>query len=493
LLKEQHQLFRTVLVATDAIFVMAALIVAYWLRFEIFGHVSTEVTWLTWLGHDVKAHSFATRGIPLVCVFVMAFSLFNSGLYLPRRDQRFWREAIVIVKAVFIGTILSMAVVFLFRKQLFDNRDPSRMQFALFGALSAVSLLCWRFSFRTLLKSLRRRGWNLRHVAIIGTGRLGQVVYHTLERNSWTGIKPRFFISHHPQTNRALCCGLPVRGGVESLREILDSHIDEISGIFIAVPQRMISDVPRLLGGLEKYPIDVRVVPDVNPKHTPFSMATSELEGMPILTVRQSPLQGWGRVFKRGVDMTGAAVAILLFSPIMALIAALVCFSGPGPIMFRQPRASLGGRRFMMYKFRTMSHVDAELQEIRDAGRGVEAWTQPNDPRITPIGRILRRTSLDELPQLFNVLLGEMSLVGPRPERPELITRFREDWRGYMLRQHVKAGMTGWAQVNGLRGNSSLRKRLQYDLHYIRHWSLGFDFRILWLTMFKGFVGPNAE
>jgi lipopolysaccharide/colanic/teichoic acid biosynthesis glycosyltransferase len=153
---------------------------------------------------------------------------------------------------------------------------------------------------------------------------------------------------------------------------------------------------------------------------------------------------------------------------------------------------SLNGERFRLFKFRTMTHVDAEVQTLRDTDRGTDAWTQENDTRITSFGRFLRRTSLDELPQLFNVILGEMSLVGPRPERPELIQRFREDWRGYMLRQNVKAGMTGWAQVNGFRGNTSLSKRLQYDLFYIRNWSITFDLRILWMTIYRGFVHENA-
>jgi lipopolysaccharide/colanic/teichoic acid biosynthesis glycosyltransferase len=154
---------------------------------------------------------------------------------------------------------------------------------------------------------------------------------------------------------------------------------------------------------------------------------------------------------------------------------------------------SLTGQRFKIFKFRTMKHADAERQALRDLGKGTDAWTKAGDERVTPIGRFLRRLSLDELPQLFNVILGEMSLVGPRPERQELIKRFREDWRGYMLRQNVKAGITGWAQVNGLRGDTSLRKRLQYDLFYIRNWSFMFDLRILWMTLFRGFAHPHAH
>jgi exopolysaccharide biosynthesis polyprenyl glycosylphosphotransferase len=214
---------------------------------------------------------------------------------------------------------------------------------------------------------------------------------------------------------------------------------------------------------------------------------------MPILSVRETPLTGWGHVTKRTLDLVGGAAALLVFGVPMAIIAAVIRLTGPGPVIFRQERMSLNGQRFKLFKFRTMTHVDAEAQALRDAGKGTDAWTRPDDDRVTPIGKFLRRTSLDELPQLFNVLLGEMSLVGPRPERPELIQRFREDWRGYMLRQNVKAGMTGWAQINGLRGNSSLKKRLQYDLFYIRNWSLMFDLRILGLTIVRGFVNPNAH
>jgi len=473
--------------AADALFIAASQVLAYVIRFEMF----TEERGPAHLAHTLKRPSYQSESIPLVLLPLMMVALFYSGLYQPRRDQRFAKEARVILRSVILGTILIIAGSYLFRKQLTGGRDLSNLQFAIFGALCVVSLLSWRFSFRSVLKSLRRRGWNLRHVAIVGTGRLGQVVCRTLERNSWTGIRPAFFISHLDSPQRGECCGLPIAGGFKDVERILDER--EVAGVFVAIPQRMASEMPALLRTLERHPIDVRIVPDVQPRYTPFSMATTELEGMPVLSLRQGPMNGWGGVLKRGVDVVGALALTILFSPLMLLIALLVRLSGPGPVIFRQPRASLGGRTFNIYKFRTMKHVDAEQQSIEDAGKGVDAWTDVNDPRVTRIGRLLRRTSLDELPQFFNVLLGEMSLVGPRPERPELIARFREDWRGYMLRQHVKAGITGWAQVNGLRGKTSLRKRVQYDLFYIRNWSLLFDLRILWMTIFRGFVGPNAH
>jgi exopolysaccharide biosynthesis polyprenyl glycosylphosphotransferase len=244
--------------------------------------------------------------------------------------------------------------------------------------------------------------------------------------------------------------------------------------------------LPSLLQRLDRFAVDVRNIPDVSPRYLPQSMALGELDGMPILSYRESPIRGLGGFAKRALDIVGAFAGLIIFGLPMLVIALLVRLSGPGPVIFRQRRVSLGRDIFEVYKFRTMLHVEDE------DGADVN-WTSREDPRITRVGRWLRRTSLDELPQLFNVLRGEMSLVGPRPERPELVERFREDWRGYMIRQSVKAGMTGWAQVNGLRGDTSLKKRIQHDRFYIYHWSIGFDLKILWLTVFRGFVHRNAH
>jgi exopolysaccharide biosynthesis polyprenyl glycosylphosphotransferase len=248
----------------------------------------------------------------------------------------------------------------------------------------------------------------------------------------------------------------------------------------------MSSQLPTILKRLERFAVDVRIVPDVHPRYLPQNMTVSELEGMPILSYRESPMAGLGGVLKRALDLAGACVALLVFSPLMVLISGLIWIESPGRVLFKQQRVSLGGDVFWIWKFRTMRCTGDSSGSMEDS------WTTRDDPRITRIGRWLRRTSLDELPQLFNVIRGDMALVGPRPERPELIDRFREDWRGYMLRQQVKAGMTGWAQVNGLRGDTSLRKRLQYDLFYIRNWSIWFDVRILLMTIVRGFVHPNA-
>jgi Undecaprenyl-phosphate glucose phosphotransferase len=492
MLKRQHRFFRSVLIAADGVVVIAASVLAYYIRYHL----------MTPPGGD-KTFAYATHAIPVLVVLPLTMgALFWAGLYQPRRDQRFYSEAAAIIKAVTLGTLLTIGLLTLLRNPVFHERLYNARQFGVFFVCAGGMMLAWRYTFRLMLRWLRAQGWNLRHVAVVGSGRLGQVVCRTLSRNSWTGIKPSFVISHQPTTTRERCAGLPVLGGLTDLEAILDAH--EVSGVFIALPERMMVDLPGLIARLERYPLAVRIVPDMNPRFLPMNMAVSELEGMPVLSLRESPLAGWGAVSKRVLDVVGALAAIALFAVPMLVIAALIKLAdardgrtrggGAGPVIFRQERMSLNGRRFRIFKFRTMVHVDEESQPLREAAaaKGTDAWTKPDDPRVTRMGRFLRRTSLDELPQLFNVLIGEMSLVGPRPERPELIERFREDWRGYMLRQNVKAGMTGWAQVNGLRGNSSLKKRLQYDLFYIRNWSLMFDLRILGMTIFRGFADPNA-
>jgi Undecaprenyl-phosphate glucose phosphotransferase len=467
----------------DLMIIIAAVVLAYGLRFDLLAGV---------IPPKEAETAYSTHAIPIeLAAPIMMLAMLWAGQYRPRRDQRFYLELAAIIQGTAIGLCVTIVVLSLLRNEILGGRHYSAWQFAIYGACTAGLLLAWRFSFRVILRLLRSRGWNLRHVAIIGTGRLGQLVCHTLRRNSWTGINPVFFINHQKTSTREKCLGLPVESGLGDLEATLDAA--SISGVFIALPARMAAALPDLLTRLQRYPIDVRVVPDMNPKYVPINMAANELDGMPVLSIRESPLSGWGQVSKRTLDLAGGLLLLSLFTPLMMVIGILVYCYGGGPVIFRQERMSLNGQHFRIFKFRTMKHADVERQALHDLGKGTEAWTKAGDDRVTRIGGFLRRLSLDELPQLFNVILGEMSLVGPRPERPELIERFREDWRGYMLRQNVKAGITGWAQVNGLRGDTSLRKRLQYDLFYIRNWSLMFDLRILWMTLFRGFANPNAH
>lgn len=475
------------MVCTDAAVLAAACYAAWGLRLVAFDD-RLPFSWESWLKEPLV----------LFVVPIGVYCLSAFGLYRPRRDRTVLNEAFNAFKASFSAVAVTIVALWATGSEFASKNlaespgslfgvplgaDAPRFQLAALGLCIFVMVGASRAASRAGLQFLRSRGWNLRHVAIVGSGRLGQITARTLARNSWTGIEVSYFISHHERSDRKRCLDKPVLGDLSRLSEVLAEH--PVDAVYIALPSRNSNRLQELLVQLERFAVDVRIVPDVSPRYLPQRMQMSELEGMPILSYRESPLNGTGGVLKRVLDVVGALVAIAIFSPVMIVVGLLVAMSGPGPVIFRQRRVSYGGEVFDLYKFRTMTTAQTEA----DAAR----WTSRHDPRITPIGRWLRRTSIDELPQLFNVLRGEMSLVGPRPERPELIGRFREDWRGYMLRQHVKAGMTGWAQVNGLRGDTSLRKRLQYDLFYVRNWSLWLDVRILLLTVIKGFFHPNAH
>lgn len=496
MLKQQHQFFVSLLCLADAVVVTGACMIAWVIRREVAEGYYPVGSWESW----VKGPLF------LFIVPIVLYTMWFFGLYRARRDRSLWREQVDVMKASVVSvaavvvalwavgnTAVSGAVPNPSRMvELWGHRfDGGRVQLGVLAVVLPLLVGGHRAAWRLVLREVRRRGRNLRHIAIVGVGRLGQIACRTISRNSWTGLNVAYFISHHEHTRRTTCLEKPVFGGLQQLEEVLERN--PVDAVYVAVPNAQAAAVPSILLALEKFAVDVRIVPDVHPRFVPQSMMLSDLDGMPVLSYRECPSSGLGGVTKRCVDFVGALAAMILFAPLLLAIAAAVRLGSPGPVIFKQKRVSLGGKVFEIYKFRTMHHVEDEDAAPDEWRTLTEQWTARDDPRITRVGRWLRRTSLDELPQLINVLKGHMSLVGPRPERPELIQRFREDWRGYMLRQHVKAGMTGWAQVNGLRGNTSLRKRLQYDLFYVKHWSLWFDVRILWLTVFRGFVHRNAH
>jgi Undecaprenyl-phosphate glucose phosphotransferase len=497
LLKQRHQLFVFLLCIADGAVVTLACYLA-WAARRVWVDARVGKMW------PDDWQTYLRQPLVIIVLPAVLLSLWSFRLYQPRRDRSILSEQAQILKASLISVVAVVALLWSTGAQVVQREIPiehtavvsqiadslrvQRVQSGVLAIILPVLLGIQRASFRIGLRYIRRHGKNLRHVLIIGHGRLGQIACRTLDRNSWTGLHPAGFLSHHDEAAALTVLGRPVFGGLSELENALEETRPD--AVYLAIPTQRAAVIPGLLKRLEKFALDVRIIPDVHPRYLPQSMTVSELDGMPILSVRECPLYGLGGMNKRLLDILVSLGALVLFSPLMALVAALVRSSGPGPVIFKQRRVSLGGEVFNIYKFRTMGHAEDENSM---ASEGEPRWTERDDPRITPIGRWLRRTSLDELPQLLNVLKGEMSLVGPRPERPELIERFREDWRGYMLRQHVKAGMTGWAQVNGLRGDTSLRKRLQHDLFYVRHWSIGFDLKILWLTAFRGFVHPNAH
>lgn len=320
---------------------------------------------------------------------------------------------------------------------------------------------------------------NLRSVAIVGAGRLGQKVYHAICRQRWSGYRVLYFVDDRRIGEDFL--GVRVHGPLDKVGAVL--AVRPVDAVFIALRRDDQHRLGELVGKLETNVVDVNVVPDLLHYHF-LRQDIRQIDDLSVVNLTHSPHSGWNAALKRAIDVIFSLIALLVLSPLMLLIAMVVKLTSSGPVMYRQRRASLGCEEFTILKFRSMVS-DAE------ARNGAEWHMEAGDPRITPVGRALRKLSLDELPQLINVLKGDMSLVGPRPERPEFIARFSQQIPRYMLRHHVKAGLTGWAQVNGFRGRTSLRKRIQYDLDYISRWSVGFDLYVMLLTVFGGVISPR--
>ncbi len=410
--------------------------------------------------------------ILLVCGVVLNL----AGFYRPRRLSSIPREIIDITKALTISIL-----IFVFLAYFFKEYRYSRLTILYFWILSILLVSLSRFFSRSLLRTLRKKGYNLRYVLIIGEGELGQKLLQSLHTHSELGLKAIGFLSESREQVGQVIDGLRVIGTFGEVHEALrQGGIDQV---YIALPFHQHEKIRHILASLKNELVDIKVVNDLY-DFVRLRGGVDDLDGLPIINIQDTPLQGWGKILKRVLDIFLASIVMILLSPLMLIIAVLIKITSRGPIFYQQKRMGFDGEIFEMLKFRSMV-VDAEK------GTG-SMWAKPDDPRRTPIGRILRKTSLDELPQLFNVLKGEMSLVGPRPERPELIEEFKHEVPKYMLRHKIKAGMTGWAQVNGWRGNTSLERRIEHDLYYIENWSISFDVRILFLTVFKGLVSKHA-
>ncbi len=348
----------------------------------------------------------------------------------------------------------------------------------LLGGFLATTLL--RISVRVGLRMLRRRGLNQRHVAIVGAGSLGHRVAERLAHAPWAGLRVHAFYDDIPAADPELRVPVyPIEGRLA--QDVAAGSIDQV---WIALPLRADARIREVLAMTRDHPVEVRFVPDIYGFHL-LNHSVTEVAGLPVISLTETPMAGVNRIVKAVEDYTLATLFLILASPVMLLIAIGVKLSSPGPVFYRQQRVTWNGENFEMLKFRTMP-IDAEA-------RSGPVWSKQGERRATPFGAFLRRTSLDELPQFINVLAGEMSLVGPRPERPEFVEQFRQRIPGYMQKHLVKAGISGWAQVNDLRGDSDLEQRIEYDLYYIDHWSVWFDLRILVLTLWHILKSHNAR
>ncbi len=466
LLKKHNQIFVSLLFISDLLFVALAWMIAYLVRFE---------TGLLEVTKDVPSWG---QHLPLLVLILLVYgAVFHLvGLYRPKRLSSVPKEVVEIVKALTISLLIFVFLTYFFREYRY-----SRLTIVSFWVLSIVLVSLSRGFARYFLRSLRRKGYNQRYAIIVGEGALGQTFLQSLRSHGELGLKVVGFVNDARERVGKLVSGVKVVGTYEDLPELLRST--KTDQIYIALPFHEHEKIRHVLATLKNEIVDIKVVSDLY-DFIRLRGGVDELDGLPIINIQDSPLHGWGKVSKRVLDMALSVGALTLFAPVMGLIALLIKLTSPGPIFYKQKRMGFDGTIFEMLKFRSM--VDGAEKQTGSV------WAQPNDSRRTPIGKILRKASLDELPQLINVLRGEMSLIGPRPERPELIDQFKHRIPKYMLRHKVKAGITGWAQVNGWRGNTSLEKRIEYDLYYIQHWSIGFDVKILFLTLWKGFFNKYA-
>jgi Undecaprenyl-phosphate glucose phosphotransferase len=461
MLKAHSRLFEHLTLAGDLLLIAACWISAYAIRFYLMDSPGLP-----------PFRDYALQLVPILVVWGFSFRAFD--LYRPNRLGSYLSEWLDVAKASTLGVLVLVAIMtFAFR-----GYDYSRLVILFFWVESIVAVSLSRAVFREALRVARRRGYNQRFAIVVGGGEPAAEVLRVLRRRPDVGIRVLGLLSDKADTP-----GLdtPRLGGLEEIRSVLDRQ--QVDVVFIALPHSDYSRLTAVLNDIGDDPVAIHFVPDV------FHLASlrggvEEFETVPFIHLRESPLYGWNLVLKRGFDLAFGALALLVAAPAMLAIAAALKVTSPGPVLYRQERMGVDGRRFQMLKFRTM-RVDAE----KETG---PVWARPDDPRRTRLGAFLRRWSLDELPQLWNVLRGEMSLVGPRPERPSFVEEFRRRVPGYMLRHKVKAGITGWAQVHGWRGNTSIEKRIEYDLYYIERWSLGFDVRILLQTFWHGFRNRNA-
>jgi putative colanic acid biosynthesis UDP-glucose lipid carrier transferase len=401
-----------------------------------------------------------------------------SGLYRPQRGMSLAVELSALFNAWLV--LVGCGLAFLFATK--TGIEFSRVWAGLWVVLGVSGHALLRIPLRFALRALRRRGFNLRHIAIVGAGPFGSEVVNRLKDSPWTGFAIFGVYADEPSVAGKEAAQEPLHKPLAQLAVDLRTGI--VDQVWIALPLNAEERIRALLTELRDHPVTICFLPDIysfNLLHHSFS----EIAGLPVINLTDTPLQGWKLLGKTIEDYLFSAVLLLIASPLMVLIALGIKLTSPGPVFYRQQRVTWNGAHFSMLKFRSMP-VDAE------ATSG-PVWARAGEARATRFGALLRRTSLDELPQFINVLKGEMSIVGPRPERPQLVAEFRKQIPGYMQKHLVKAGITGWAQVNDLRGDTDLAARIQFDLYYIEHWSIWFDLRILALTVVNIFTSRNAH
>lgn len=464
MIKDNQKLLNKIHLLMDALVIVVAYVLA----------------WIIWFGfRDVtggvlpKEDYFAAL-IALLPGYLLLYSAFH--LYTPKRTTRTRIEILTLFKANSVGLFVYLAILYLMHQE-----DYSRGMITIFYVLNMGLASGYRVILRDLLRHFRKKGYNLKHVMLVGYSRAAEQYIERIKQNPAWGYHIIGVLDDHIEKGVNFK-GIEVIGEVDQIYKILpENNLDEIA---ITLSLNDYDRLEEIVSFCEKSGVHTKFIPDYNAV-IPTKPYTEDLDGLPVINIRNVPLtSGWNQFMKRSMDLVGAIVACVLFSPVMLVCAILIKLTSDGPILFKQERIGLHNKPFYMYKFRSM-----KMQTEADEKKG---WTVKNDPRVTGIGKFMRKTSIDELPQLFNILKGDMSLIGPRPERPQFVEKFKEEIPRYMVKHQVRPGLTGWAQVNGYRGDTSIRKRIDCDIYYIENWTLGLDIKIIILTFVKGFINKNA-
>lgn len=466
MIKDNQNMLNRIHLILDAGVTIVSYMISWFLRFK--AGIFPVDAWYLSLRVYMSALIFIVPG------YLMLYYIFR--LYTPKRVQGRRLEAWHVIQANTIGFLVFILILYV-RHQT----DFSRRMLFIFFCVNIFLEVAMRNVIRMFLRRIRSRGLNQKHVLLIGYSRAAEQYIDRVLQNPVWGYTIRGILADNIPRGTEYK-GIKVLGRIENLTIVLpENKLDEM---VITLGLAEYHKLERIVSMCEKSGVHTKFIPDYN-NVIPTKPYTEDLLGLPVVNIRRVPLSDpLNRFIKRAVDIFGASVALVLFSPIMLGVIAAINITSPGPLIFKQERVGYRNKPFEMYKFRSMV-----VQTEEDEKKG---WTKKDDPRVTGVGKFIRRTSLDELPQLINVLKGDMSLIGPRPERTQFVEKFQDEIPRYMIKHQVRPGLTGWAQVNGYRGDTSIRKRIECDLYYIENWTLGLDFKILFMTFFKGFVNKNA-
>ncbi len=466
MIRDNHRYMTAVKVILDVVIMIISYLAAMYIAF---GRVMENYL-------PFRGYMYILAG--MVAVYLILFRSFN--LYNPKKLLGYFRLMGYIIASNVVGIMLLTLFLYLFRKQG-NIMHYSIKVVVWFFILNTFIQLIERFLARKVLAAYRGQEAHLRHVLLVGFSPASNKIIDAIKRNPGWGCKIDGILDDIADIGTEYR-HIKVTGRLDNLADILSRQ--ETDEVDITLPLAAYGKLGEIVATCEKYGIHTKFIPDysevINSNPVP-----GDMDGVAVINIRNVPLSDpFNSFLKRTVDILGSLFFIILFSPVMIVTAIAVKISSPGPVLFKQKRVGFHNKEFNMYKFRSMA-----VQDPKEEKKG---WTIKNDPRVTAVGKFIRKTSIDELPQFFNVLFGTMSIVGPRPERKQFVEEFMEEIPRYNVKHQVRPGITGWAQVNGLRGDTSISERIKYDIYYIENWNIWFDIKIMFLTVFKGFVNKNA-